>query len=101
MVRTGSDIDSTLNEVLKEANYRLTKQRKFATAVDAIQRDLVKNLETSRTDSRSFFAQLMQSFDSTIHSMVGKVISAVDTAKEDVEGLSQVRPPACLVWNMS
>ena len=97
MVRTGSNLDSTLNEVLKEGNDRLVQQRKFATAVDAIQRDLVKNLETSRTESRSFFAQLMQSFDSKIQLIFGKVTAAIDTVKEDVEGLGRVQFPACLV----
>ena len=97
MVRTGSDIDSALNEALREASDRLVQQRKFATAVDAMQRDLVQHLEVSRTDSRSFFAQLVQSFDSKIHSIFGKVILAVDTVKQDVEGLGQVRPLACLL----
>ena len=90
MVRTGSGIDATLTHALAEANDRLLQQRNFVAAVKSIQKDLLQDIENSRTESRSFFYQLMGKFESNLGSVIRRMTSGIQVVEKDIANLDKV-----------
>ena len=90
MAHTSSNVDEALVETVNEAQRALVQQRDFAHAVEKFQRQLLQDLEKSRSDAQSIFSKFTHNLELGIHLMFGKISTATRDVEADIAGLSQV-----------
>ena len=90
LVKTSSNIETTLMRALEEADSQLLRQRDFANAIGVFQKHLKRDLELSNEEAQSLIKQLTTSLDSITKSILGKLSSAAMEFQTEVAQLMQV-----------
>ena len=91
MVRTSSDVEAALIQTIQEANRRMAQQQKFASAIEAFQAQLLRDLTESSAKAQSYLSRVVQNFGTGVQNTLNKVSNVVDTMRLDIIELSQVR----------
>ena len=95
MAHTSSSIDEALIVALNEAKRALMQQKDFAGAVDNFQRQLLQDLEKSRSEVQSYFSKVMHNLEVGMQSMFGKISTATRNVESDIAGISHVSGWSC------
>ncbi|KAL9576094.1 MAG: hypothetical protein Q9212_007391, partial [Teloschistes hypoglaucus] len=81
MTKTASGADAALSRVVNAANEAMVRQEQFAKEVKRFQRQLMQDLEVSKSETQSFLQSLNKNVDLTFQGITKRLFARV----EDVE----------------
>ena len=91
VVRTSSDVEAALIQTIQEASRRMAQQQEFASAVEAFQAQLFRDLEENSSKAQSYLSQMAQNFGSSVQNTLNKVSNVMGTMRSDIIELRQVQ----------
>lgn len=91
MVHADTEAHSALSKSVQRAHEGLTEQLKFAAAVEAFQQRLLRDLESSSVESRSYFERAVKSMESVTFDVINRLANAAKSAGNGVADLDEVR----------
>lgn len=90
MTHTNSDIHSALSRALQEARETLLQQAEFATAVQALQKRLLRDLDGVHDEVQSYFAKTVKTIETATQSIMSRLSTAITTVERNIVGLNEV-----------
>ncbi|KAL8664842.1 MAG: hypothetical protein Q9202_002704 [Teloschistes flavicans] len=86
MTKTASSADAALGQVVHAANEAMVRQEQFAKEVRRFQRQLMQDLEISKSETQSFFQSLNKNVDSILQNITKRLFAKVgDVEREAVK----------------
>lgn len=92
MVNVNTEAHSALSKAVQQAYDGLARQADFAAAVEIFHQQLLRDLDTSGVEFRSYFAQAVNSMGNFTQSIIDRLTSAVKDIENDIAGLDEVSP---------
>lgn len=90
MTQTNADVNTALSKALENAAEDLSRQRDFAVAIGTLQQKMLRDLESSKNDARTFFPKLINVMDTAIQAILTKITSAAVDVESDLTKLQKV-----------
>ena len=90
MARTSSEVHSALSAAMDKANEDLAHQKDFVAAVQAFQKKVLRDLDESHHEAKSYFAKTVTSMESIVQGMLSRLSNTIGTVEKDAAGLSEV-----------
>ncbi|KAL8685149.1 MAG: hypothetical protein Q9218_007946, partial [Villophora microphyllina] len=81
MTKTASGANSALDRAVSAANEAVVRQEQFGKEVKRFQRQIIQDLEASKSETQSFFRTLTKNLDSALQG----ITSRISTKVEDIE----------------
>ena len=92
MVRTNTEAHSALSKAVHQAHEGLTEHLKFAAAIETFQQQILRDLESSSDESRSYFAKAVKSMESVTLEVINRLSNIVKSTENDFTDLDNVSP---------
>lgn len=90
MVNANAEAHSALSKAVQQAHDNLAEQLNFAAAIESFQQQLLRDLESSSDESRSYFAKAVKSMEAITVDMISRLANAVSSAQSKVADLDEV-----------
>ena len=90
MVHANTEAHSALSKAVQQAQDSLAEQLKFAAAIEYFQQQLLRDLESSSDESRSYFAEAVKSMEAVTMDMISRLRNTVSSTQNNVADLDEV-----------
>ena len=90
MVNANSEAHSALSKAVQQTQDCLAEQLKFAAAIEVFQQQLLRDLESTSDESRSYFVKAVKSMEAITMDMISRLANTVSSAQNNVADLNDV-----------
>lgn len=90
MVDTTSGADAALAQAVAAANEAMARQAQFGKEVNLFQQQVVRDLESSQTETRSYLGYLMKDLDSSLQGILKHFLTKLTNMGNEVSNVEEV-----------
>lgn len=89
MVDTTSDANAALVQAIATANEAMARQAQFGKEVNLFQQQIMRDLESSRTETQSYIGHLMKHVDSTLQGIIKHLSTKLTNVKSEANNVEE------------
>ncbi|KAI4199625.1 MAG: hypothetical protein LQ350_004500 [Teloschistes chrysophthalmus] len=89
ITKTASGADAALSRVVNAANEAIIRQEQFAKEVKRFQRQLMQDLEVSKSETQSFLQSLNKNVDSTLQGITKRLFAKVGDVEREASKVQE------------